>query len=134
MRKVYLAGPINGCTDDECKGWRSVAKALLSATDTCLDPMDRDYRGIEQGNYVEIVRSDLADIQEADWVLVNASRPSWGTAMEIAIASRSGKPVVAFSDAESVSPWIWYFCVSVFRTVEDACKSHSPSSFVEAAR
>lgn len=27
---AYLCGPINGCTDDEAKGWREVAKELLT--------------------------------------------------------------------------------------------------------
>lgn len=42
--KVYLCGPINGCTDDQCKNWREAAKQVLSDT---VDPMRRDYRGRE---------------------------------------------------------------------------------------
>jgi len=30
--KVYLCGPINGCTDEECKNWRETVKAQLPDT------------------------------------------------------------------------------------------------------
>ena len=29
MLKVYLAGPINGCTDEECKAWRAQARGMI---------------------------------------------------------------------------------------------------------
>jgi hypothetical protein len=30
--KVYLCGPINGRSDDDCKAWREAAKAVLPDT------------------------------------------------------------------------------------------------------
>ena len=40
--KVYLCGPINGCTDTEAKNWREAVKEHFPAS---VDPMKRDYRG-----------------------------------------------------------------------------------------
>jgi len=43
--KIYLAGGINGLSDQECREWREKAKGLLPGH-AILDPMDRDYRGV----------------------------------------------------------------------------------------
>lgn len=45
---IYLAGPINGCTDAQANDWRTEAKRIAAERGhTCLDPMARDYRGRE---------------------------------------------------------------------------------------
>lgn len=71
--KVYLCGPINGCTDQECKDWREAVKARLPET---LDPMRRDYRGKETESYREIVELDKRDVEAAGVILVNYDKPS----------------------------------------------------------
>ena len=119
---VYLAGPIFGCSDSECSAWREKARYLMGGSIKTLDPMRRDCRGRENDAADEIVRGDLADIKECDVVLANVSRPSWGTAMEIAIASRSGKPVFAFCAAQPVSPWLTHHCEQIFADLEQACE------------
>ena len=119
---TYLCGGINGLSDAECRDWREVAKSLLT-TDT-LDPMRRDYRGREAESVREIVMWDLEDIKASEFVLANATRPSWGTAMEIVYAKTLGAPgrcVVAFTGDGPVSPWLRYHCTSIHRTVEEAC-------------
>lgn len=73
---VYLCGGINGLSDADCRDWREVAKHRLRAE--TLDPMRRDYRGREDESVDEIVAGDLEDIRASDFVLVNATRPSWG--------------------------------------------------------
>lgn len=115
---VYLCGGINGLSDSECRDWREVAKELLKA-DT-LDPMRRDYRGKEDESVNEIVRGDLDDIGASSYVLVNATRPSWGTAMEIVYAYQRRKPIVAFVGDGRVSPWLRYHCGLIVQTVEEA--------------
>lgn len=118
MRGItYLCGGINGLSDADCKDWRAVAAARLGAV---LDPMRRDYRGIEDSKVHAIVSGDLEDIANADYVLVNACRPSWGTAMEIVYAHRDAKPIVAFTDSR-VSPWLRYHCDAICNSVEEAC-------------
>lgn len=117
--KVYLCGGINGLLDTECIDWREAAKQLL--TDDTIDPMRRDYRGKEDENVVNIVKGDLQDIMESDVVLVNATRPSWGTAMEIVYSRTMCKHIVAFTGLVSISPWLRYHCNKMFTTVEEAC-------------
>jgi nucleoside 2-deoxyribosyltransferase len=108
MPTVYLAGPINGCTDAEARGWRDAACAELAPAWTILNPMDRDYRGHEAEHYVALVEDDLADIYASDVVLVNAERPTWGTAQEPVYAKQWGKRVVAFCADPNPSPWLRY--------------------------
>jgi nucleoside 2-deoxyribosyltransferase len=111
---VYLAGPINGCTDAECKEWRHTAKVVLHlAGCEVIDPMRRDYRGTEDGFEHDIVTIDRKDIESCDIVLANVNVASWGTAMEIAYAWSIGKKVIGFAthtSAPSISPWLRFHC------------------------
>lgn len=103
--KVYLCGGINALSDSAAKDWREQAKASLKCE--CLDPMARDYRGIEDANVRAIVEGDKSDIDACQIVLVNALRPSWGTAMEVIYAWERGKAVYSFATAP-ISPWLRY--------------------------
>jgi nucleoside 2-deoxyribosyltransferase len=118
---VYLAGPINGQTDAQCKVWREQAAARLEAAGlTALSPLARDYRGVEAQHVTEIVEGDLADLATCDAVLVDAWRPSWGTAMEIREAHRLGKRVFAFvGRTRPLSPWLSYHA-TCFPDMHDA--------------
>ena len=107
-------------SDSECKDWRETAKELLNHE--TIDPMRRDYRGKEADNCDEIVLGDLADIKGCDFLLVNATKPSWGTAMEIVYARFMDKTIVAFTGDSPVSPWLAYHC-HTFKTIEQACEA-----------
>jgi nucleoside 2-deoxyribosyltransferase len=121
MKKVYLAGPIHGRSDIECKAWRNEAAAILGIHDiSCLDPMQHDYRGLEDESAEQLVEEDERMIDEADVVLVNANEPSWGTAMEVFYAKNLGKEVVAFTNAETVSPWLRVHTTVIFGTLAQA--------------
>lgn len=103
---VYLAGPINGCTDAEARAWRVRATELLGSV---LNPMDRDYRGRETDNVAELVEADKADIDAASAVLAYCPTPSVGTSMEVLYAWLHGKHVVAVvPEGTPVSPWLAY--------------------------
>ena len=120
---VYLCGGINGLSDADAKDWRETAKERLHAAGFgVLNPMGRDYRGKEAESVEMIVQGDLLDIGNSGVVLVNASKPSWGTAMEVMYAARcvSGKKVVAFGAGERPSPWLIYHCDRLFQTLEEA--------------
>lgn len=117
---VYLAGPINGCTDDECMGWRETAKQLLKLG--TKDPMDRDYRGSEEMSVNELVDGDKQDIAKCVWLLANCPKPSYGTPMEILFAYERGVKVVVVVPEGRVSPWLTYHAREVFHTIEDACE------------
>jgi nucleoside 2-deoxyribosyltransferase len=118
--KLYLAGPINGCTDQEANGWRSAVKQLHP---DCLDPMDRDYRGVEDANVADIVEKDKQDIFSSDVVLVYFEKPSVGTSMEVLFAWERGIPVVIINKSgKGLSPWLQYHAVAEFLSVEQAIK------------
>ena len=109
--RVYLGGPINGCTDEEATGWRDALKPQLEALGhEWIDPMRRDYRGreMEPGIAQEIVSGDLEDIDGADVLLMNCPKPSVGTSMEILYGFERGKRVIAVvpDDDRDPSPWL----------------------------
>lgn len=108
MSRLYLAGPIHGCTDQEAYGWRDEATAALSDLFEVVTPMARDYRGREHDTPPDqIVEADLDDIKRCTHLLLNCERPSWGTAQEMVYARQYGKHIVAFGAGVS-SPWVRY--------------------------
>lgn len=116
--KVYLCGPINGCSDSEANDWRTLVKGLLPDT---LDPMRRDYRGKEKMMYREIVELDKVDVVSSDALLVSYSKPSVGTSMEILYAWERGKIVVVVSPSgATISPWLEYHSHHIANTYADA--------------
>jgi nucleoside 2-deoxyribosyltransferase len=112
--KVYLCGPINGCTDAEAKDWREYVKAQLPDT---LDPMRRDYRGREDQCVNEIVELDKIDVCNSDVLLVNYDKPSVGTSMEVLYAFERGKLVVVVcKEGASISPWLRYHAHAILHS------------------
>jgi hypothetical protein len=66
---------------------------------------------------------DLQDVRDADILLVNYSKASIGTSMEVFYASHNlGKFVIAFGPHEfkDMSPWMVRFCTKILPSVEDA--------------
>lgn len=123
---IYLCGPINGRSDDDCRNWREQAKALLSAT---IDPMARDYRGreLEPGIAAEIVENDKEDILASTALLVMFDKPSVGTAMEVLFAYEHGIPVhIVNVSGKPLSPWMIYHATALHETLEDACATLTP--------
>jgi len=119
MKKIiYVAGPINGCTDSECKDWRS---EVAQHYPNIIDPMDRDYRGRETESYKEIVELDKEDILKSNVVLVRYVKPSVGTSMEIIFAWQNQIPVVVWTEPDVfISPWLMYHSRFITYTLEDA--------------
>lgn len=116
--KIYLCGPINGCTDAEAKDWRAMAKKRLRSV---IDPMVRDYRGKEAEHYREIVELDKRDIEKSDIVLVNYDKPSVGTSMEILWAWLGEKPVITVCREDAIiSPWLRYHSTKIVHSFEGA--------------
>lgn len=114
--RVYLAGPINGTTDEEANGWRARVKEFLPDV---LDPMDRDYRGKEDESVTDIVEGDKRDINSADVVLAYCPQPSVGTSMEILHCWTIGKPcVVVVPEGSPCSPWLRYHATVVVDSIE----------------
>ena len=105
---LYLCGGINALSDSDARDWRDAIAKELAGLYAILDPMRRDYRGreLQQGVAEEIVRGDIADIDHSNILLVNANKPSWGTAMELFYAYTKGKYVVTVCDNPKPSPWL----------------------------
>jgi hypothetical protein len=116
MKKIYLAGGIFGLNDHDATWWRATAKARLEGAGfAVLDPMVRDYRGLELGNEREIVESDLSDISQCSMILASCLQPSWGTAMELHYAWTQSIPVYSIvSFAKPLSPWLRYHSMKLF--------------------
>ena len=124
FKTLYLAGPIFGRTDDECKAWRDTATNVLGNSFRILSPMTRDCRGMEESLHRDLVTLDLEDIDQSDVILANVASPSWGTAMEIFHAARTGRVVVGFGARPGeVSPWLRTHTLAIYATLEEACEA-----------
>ena len=110
---------------DEYRGagreWRKTAAKKLGRSFKVLDPMRRNFKDREVDSANEIVEFDLQDIRNADILLVNYSKPSIGTAMEVFYATHDlGKFVVAFSpfSFKDCSPWMVRYCTKILSSLD----------------
>lgn len=120
MRTIYLCGGINKLSDSDAKDWREAAKAALGHAYNILDPMRRDFRGVEAANVRSIIDGDIQDITQSDILLVNANRPSWGTAMEMFYAFRGSRTVITVCADDKPSPWLVGHSSYLVKTFQDA--------------
>jgi nucleoside 2-deoxyribosyltransferase len=74
---------------------------------------------------------DHRDIRQSDVVLVNALRPSWGTAMEVYFAASLGKTIFAVCGDREPSIWLRHYTTTLFRSfggaiqaIQDLGKKH----------
>jgi len=122
-KKIYLCGPIMDETGDRARAWRQLARQALGEDFIILDPMRRNFKDREVDSANEIVEFDLQDVKDADIVLVNYSKASIGTSMEVFYASSVlGRFVVAFSPFayKDCSPWMVKFCTKILPSLEEA--------------
>ena len=131
MKRVYLAGPIHGRTDEDCMDWREEARVLLYADGAAnrlgvLDPMRRDYRDQREGQLEtmrEIIVLDKLDIRTADALLVRFDVPSVGTSMEVFYAHELGKPIALVNASGATLPaWMKYHVTRDFLGLPEACE------------
>ena len=103
--------------------WRERAKQQLRDHFVLLDPMRRNFKDREVDSANEIVEFDLQDVREADIIIVNYSKTSIGTSMEVFYAAHDlGKFVIAFSPFgfKDCSPWMVRYCTKILPSLEDA--------------
>ena len=122
-KTIYLSGPIMDEQAGTAREWRERVKELLGKDFRLLDPMRRKFvdRQVDSAN--EIVEFDLQDVRDADIILVNYSKPSIGTSMEVFYAAHDlGRFVVAFSPFEykDCSPWMARYCTKILPSLEAA--------------
>lgn len=113
---VYLAGPIEGCTYNECTNWREYAtKELAQDRIICLSPMRakeflRVYPKLIRGISKHILTSDsgittrdMWGVRRSDVILfnlLNAEKVSIGTMIEYGWGSAFNKPLVTIVEKE----------------------------------
>ena len=132
MSVIYLAGPINGCTDAEAYDWRHHLTEQL-AGHTIISPMARDYREKEDENVSEIVEGDKEDIVQSHVVVAYCPRPSVGTSMEVFFAWLKGKRVVVYApEGTSISPWLRYHSDAVVFSAREVVEYVSQVSTVKS--
>ena len=85
--------------------------------------MRRDFRHRTQGNEVEIVEGDLADIESCDAMLAAFTAPDEGTAMEAWYARSLAKFVVAYTGGTPPHPWTVYVADVICDELERAVQS-----------
>jgi len=132
-KKIYLSGPIMDEQLDQAISWREFAKETLRGDFTLIDPMRRNFKDREVDSANEIVEFDLQDVRDADILLVNYSKNSIGTSMEVFYAAHDlGKFVVAFSpfSFQDCSPWMVRYCTKILPSLQDAIR-YIRSHFVE---
>lgn len=119
---LYVAGAINKQSDAEAMDWRARVKESLSDLYDVVDPMARDYRGVEADNVADIVLGDLDDIAGCQLIVVRAEAPSWGTAMEVSIAARMdhGPIIIGYGAGDRPSPWLVFHCNRLVADLEAA--------------
>jgi len=100
-RKVYLAGAIASYPEGHV--WRDVAMRQLPEGWTAINPL---HHLPANGSPKELVITDLELIDSADAVILNADRPSWGSAMEIRHANLMDILVIAWNLPDDPSPWL----------------------------
>ena len=121
MKKIYLCGGIKDLSVKEANDWRVKATKILKGFQ-CLNPMRRNFRDDEFQSQNEIVQLDKADIIDCDILLVNATKPSWGTAMEVLFGFEKHKIIVAFTGEEykKSSPWLAFHATRVCKNLTEA--------------
>jgi len=105
MRKfVYLAGPIEGCSNHEINQWRQKCHVGFTDHITGVNPYRAEREADDPEARKRIIMKNYMDTKSCDLILaylpkeINARRPSYGTTFEIAWGFSLQKPVVIVSD------------------------------------
>lgn len=130
MNKVYLAGPILGCTKGEANDWRHLVDAklkphgIVGISPLRCEPLIGErylptYADAKFGTARAIGSKNLFDTLTCDLVLAYLPKPepgrhqSYGTIAEIAWGKAIGKPVIVCSDDPTIqSHPVLDFCAS----------------------
>jgi nucleoside 2-deoxyribosyltransferase len=142
MKTIYLCGGIKDLSKSEASEWREYATQELGNKRSFfqvmaqgpavekntynfnfLNPMRRNFRSNEWQSQNEIVTLDKKDILEADILLVNATKPSWGTAMEVMFGFMHNKIIICFTGSDNSkdwNPWLGYHSTKLTKDLNEA--------------
>ena len=126
--KVYLAGPISGCNEDEAYAWRKAVKEQYGEYLEFSDPTDvirsdKDYQPGKATNPRTIVEADLFKVESADGLLVNMWCASIGSTCGLIHAKHAGKPVVAAEPIHLNNKTLAFYADAVVPTPEMAAET-----------
>lgn len=114
--RVYLAGPITGCSEEQKRWWRQEVKERLRHQFEFEDPLDwADDRGLLR---------EITKIAACDIVLANMWKESIGTTVGIIRANEQGKPVVLIDPNRMNNPILESLIQpeKPVRSLDEACK------------
>lgn len=116
--KVYLAGPMRGCTKKEMTEWREWFSERLNKRFpgiVIFDPVKTEHP------FNQIVRRDLLCLRRSDVVIVNYTKSSSGTMGEMVSCRHYGVPTVTWVHYED--PWVYEFSPIRFDNKRDVLKT-----------
>lgn len=114
MLTAYLAGPITGCSFEECTDWRKKFAELCPSVE-CFSPLrgeikwegerDSDPRADDDLLFHDsgIMTRDYFDCKRCDFIVLNlleAKRATIGSCMELAWGYEWQKPVITIMEPE----------------------------------
>ena len=137
--QVYLAGPMEDCTEDHMTSWRWVVSDTLDLSDiNTLDPTRRVSFHDQLGDSLEnvtktmntckrIFKQDLQDIAESKIVLADVRRDSGrgtGTSMELMFAHMKNKIIILWADeGDFIHPFYEAMATEKHYSLEEAVDS-----------
>ena len=136
---VYAAGPIAGCSWEECTKWRNDLRYMFPTNITVISPLRAkkylnqeksvalDYKEFPLSTQRGIVTRDKFDVARCDLVfvnLLNAKTVSIGTCFEIAWAHLLNKPIIVVMEDRAIHqhPFIKECSNFIFNDLEEAVK------------
>tara|TARA_R100001509_G_scaffold102461_1_gene60154 strand:- start:149 stop:553 length:405 start_codon:yes stop_codon:yes gene_type:complete len=127
--KVYLAGPIEICSEEEIFLWRNYIQSKAPSTIQTIVPK------YHLGSQSEIFEDTKLNVENCDVVFahlpksINERRPSYGTIFEISYGHALGKKVIIISDDEFVHKHpVMNHLADMFYSLDAALSSISPPS------
>ena len=109
MKKlVYLAGPIEKCSDKEISQWRLECSNAFLENIITINPYRAESDSDSSETKKRILMKNYMDTKSCDLILaylpkeINDRRPSYGTVFEIAWGYSLQKPVIIVSDDDEV--------------------------------
>jgi nucleoside 2-deoxyribosyltransferase len=137
--QVYLAGPMEDCTEDHMTGWRQLTANALKLSDiNTLDPTRRVSFHDQLGENLQdltktmntckrIFKQDLQDIAESKVVLADVRRSSGrgtGTSMELMFAHTKNKIIILWADeGDYIHPFYEAMATEKHYSLEEAVDS-----------
>jgi nucleoside 2-deoxyribosyltransferase len=122
--KVLVCGSIGYGGVDRI---RNIQTLLRNEGITVIDQISEkgmDYTGITDFRdkpdlSAKIVEHDLTFVEKSDVIVVVSNGPSYGTAIEMYIAKRSGKKVITLCEDEVPTPWLIFLSNYIVKTKRD---------------